>query len=98
MSHPQRLGLFCALVVLYHLALKVCSSKSYDLEQFVLLPSFPLPLIVCEVLLRDQNTSQILTASDKEHFKYEPSSCLSYLESFTELPGWKVLFKIYLAN
>lgn len=38
MSQPQRLGLFCALVVLYHLALKVCSSKSCDLEQFVLLP------------------------------------------------------------
>lgn len=97
MSQVQRLGLFCALVVLYHPALKVYSSKSYDLEQFVLLP-LPLPLIVYEVLLRDQNTGQILTASDKEHFKYKPSTCLSYLKSFTELPGWKASFKIYPAN
>lgn len=81
MSQLQRLGLFCALVVLYHLALKVCSSKSYNLEQFVLLPPL-LALNLCEVLLRDQNNGQILTASDKEHFKYKPSTCLSYLKFY----------------
>jgi len=75
---------------------KVYFTRSYNLEQFVLLP---LPLIICEVLLRDQkDTGQILTASDKEHFKYKPYTCLSYLKSFIKLLGKMMLFQICLAN
>lgn len=78
---------------------KVCFMKSYNLEQFVLLPPSSSPLIICEVLLRDQkDTGQIFAASDKEHFKYKPYTCLSYLKSFIKLPGRMMLFQIYLAN